>query len=303
MEENFVRKIFRLQRPNPNILLGIGDDAAILNTKKQNTVITTDLLTEGVDFYLNQVPTSWIGRKAAAVNLSDLAAMGAKPVGVVAAVALPREEAERIAAEIYEGMTPLLEKYNAPLVGGDTNTWEGKLVISLAAIGTVTPHGALRRDGAKPGDRILVTGSFGGSILQRQFLFEPRIHEALFLNERFSLHAAMDVSDGLSLDLSRMAAASRCGAVIDADHVPVHEDAYQLAGRNGDMSPFRHALQDGEDFELILAVSPVEAEKLVKSQPLEIPLTDIGEFTAEEGLWLRAVDGSMEKILPCGYTH
>jgi len=310
MEEQFIQKLRNSQKPHPGVVLGIGDDAAVLDTGNRNLVVTTDLLTEGVDFLLGQVPNEWIGRKAIAVNLSDLAAMAAKPLGVVVAVAIPRKNAAELAEEFYAGMMPLLEKYDVPLVGGDTNTWDGELVISVTAMGTVTEHGSFTRQGAKPGDRILVTGEFGGSIRHHQFHFEPRINEALYLNKHQTIHAAIDVSDGLSLDLDRLAKASCCGAIIDRHKIPIRPDAAKPDVTKPDttkqadrLSPLEHALFDGEDFELILAVPPDEAEHLLKQQPLTTPLTDIGEFVPLSGQWLRSENGTTEKITPKGYLH
>ncbi len=314
MELNFINQLrnrINSGKPNPRVLLGIGDDAAILDTRGESTVLTVDLLTEGVDFLLNEVEPRLIGRKALAVNLSDLAAMAAVPTAVLVAVALPKDRAETLAPQLLEGMTPLLRKYDVALIGGDTNTWDGGLVVSVTAIGHVTKRGPLTRGGAKPGDRILVTGPLGGSILRHQFLFEPRVEEALFLNEHFDIHAAIDISDGLSLDLARLAAESGTGAVIDAHHVPVSEDAKMLAaqraGTPGAKSPLEHALCDGEDFELLLAVPPGEAKRLIEMQPLTtvtgVTLTVLGECVAEPGQWLRDEHGAMQKITPRGFEH
>jgi len=303
---------------NALVRLGIGDDAAILDTRGMETVLTVDLLTEGVDFLLDEVEPQLIGRKALAVNLSDLAAMGAVPMAVLVAVALPKHQAETLAPQLLEGMTPLLQKYNVALIGGDTNTWDGGLVISVTAVGRVTERGPLKRSGAKPGDRILVTGTLGGSILRHQFLFEPRVNEALYINEHCRINAAVDISDGLSLDLARLAAESQVGAIIDAHRVPISDDAKELAktgvqeaGLNSPLvthcSPLEHALYDGEDFELLLAVPPDEAERLIETQPLAslsgVPLTDIGEFTAEPGQWLCDPNGVTQKITPQGFVH
>jgi len=303
---------------NELVRLGIGDDAAILDTRNLETVLTVDLLTEGVDFLLDEVEPQLIGRKALAVNLSDLAAMAAVPVAVLVAVALPKHCAEAIAPQLLEGMTPLLQKYNIALIGGDTNTWDGGLVVSVTAVGRVTEHGPLKRNGAKSGDRILVTGTLGGSILRHQFQFEPRVHEALHLNEHYRINAAIDISDGLSLDLARLAAESKVGTIIDTHHVPISDDANELAkvgvqdaGINSPLtthhSPLDHALYDGEDFELLLAVPPDEAERLIATQPLMpllgTQLTDIGEFVAKPGQWLRGSNGVTQKITPQGFVH
>ena len=310
-ELSFTEQLRRSVPTNAQVRLGIGDDAAILDTQRSDTVLTVDLLTESVDFLLDEVEPQLIGRKALAVNLSDLAAMAAQPIAVLVAVALPKDQAGVLAPQLLEGMMPLLHKYNVALIGGDTNTWDGGLVISVTAIGHVTEHGPLKRSGAKPGDRILVTGTLGGSILRHQFLFEPRVNEALYLNEHYRVNAAIDISDGLSLDLSRLAAESRVGAVIDTHHVPIADDAKELAAQQVDMphakSPLEHALYDGEDFELLLAVSPDEAERLLAAQPLMptfgVPLTDIGEFVTESGQWLRDQNGVWQKITPNGFVH
>ena len=310
MELNFVnqlRKRIEANGADNRVLLGIGDDAAILNTRNSDTVLTVDLLTEGIDFLLGEVEPRLIGRKALAVNLSDLAAMGAEPVAVLVAVALPKNQAETLAPQLLEGMTPLLQKHKVALIGGDTNTWDGGLVISVTAIGRVTQHGPITRSGAKPGDRILVTGKLGGSILRHQFLFEPRIDESLYLNAHAEIHAAIDISDGLSLDLARLASESKLGAVINAPNVPVSQDAIDLAMQSNKQSPLEHALHDGEDFELILAVPPNEAKRLCEQQPLMqtfgVPLTDIGEFVSEPGQWLRNEQGQLTPITPQGFVH
>ena len=137
---------------------------------------------------------------------------------------------------------------------------------------------------ARPGDKILVTGSFGGSIFGRQFDFQPRVAEALLLHDRYQLHAGIDASDGLSLDLSRLAAESGCGALVQTDAVPISAAAGQLAAQRADGStPLDHALGDGEDFELILAVPPEQSRRMLAEQPLDVPLSCIGEFVERAG--------------------
>ncbi|HUS40621.1 MAG TPA: AIR synthase-related protein, partial [Pirellulales bacterium] len=162
-------------------------------------------------------------------------------------------------------------------------------------------HGPLLRSGARPGDQLVVSGCFGGSLLGHHLDFEPRVHEALLLAEAFRLHAGMDCSDGLALDSSRLAEESGCGVVIDVTIVPISEAAHQLAGQTG-RNPLDHALGDGEDFELILAVPADEAERLLAEQPLDIPLTRIGEFIDQQGLWC-VQDGQRTAMRPQGYLH
>jgi thiamine-monophosphate kinase len=301
MELEFIDWLARRVPAHPLLRVGIGDDAAQLGTTG-DTLVTVDMLNDGVDFDLRRDAPRRIGRKALAVNLSDIAAMAGRPTAAVVSLALPREGGLELARELYAGLLPLAESYQVALAGGDTNSWDGPLAISITLLGSVTPRGALVRSGARPGDRILVTGQFGGSILGRHFDFEPRVAEALTLHDAYELHAGIDVSDGLSLDTSRIARASGCGAVLDLDRIPVSVAAGELARQDG-RTPLAHALSDGEDFELVLAVGPAEARRMLADQPLGIPLTEIGEFVQESGLWSRDASGSLAPLEPAGYQH
>ncbi|MDR1962667.1 MAG: thiamine-phosphate kinase [Planctomycetaceae bacterium] len=276
----------------------LGDDAAVLG----ETLVTVDMLTEGIDFRLDEVDPQWVGRKALAVNLSDIAAMGGIPVSIFVAVALPRAKGIRLAEQLYNGMEPLIRKYSLKLAGGDTNCWDNGLVISITVLGRVSPRGVLRRSGAKLGDRVLVTGQLGGSILKHQFRFEPRVREAFYLNEHFNLHAAIDISDGFSLDLHRLSVESGLGATLFEELIPVSPDAVRLSRQTG-QKPLDHALSDGEDFELLLAMPPEEAEKLLELQPLRrrfgVTLYPVAELTTEPGL--RFHNGT--PLTPKGFEH
>ncbi|MCE9526487.1 MAG: thiamine-phosphate kinase [Planctomycetales bacterium] len=305
MERDFLRRLLPRLPGHPRLLLGPGDDAALLALAKDNAcVVTTDMLMDGVDFELGQCDVKRIGRKSLAVNLSDLAAMAARPVGVVISLALPRKGGEELAFQFYKGLLPLAVEFETAIAGGDTNSWDGPLVISITAIGEVIPGKEWRRSGARPGDEILVTGSFGGSILGKHFDFTPRVREALLLAEQYDIDAAMDVSDGLSLDLSRMCEASGCGAVLDLKQVPIAPAAFELASQKQDgLTPPDHALADGEDFELILAAAPEVAAKLLATQPLGVPLTSIGKFVKESGMWQETTEGTRQPLAPRGYEH
>ncbi len=305
MEQQFIAWLRKRLPAHRLLRLGPGDDAAVLRMAGvDECVITVDLLTEGVDFLLAEVDPRRVGRKALAVNLSDLAAMAAFPLAAVLAVALPRKGGHELAVQLYEGILPLAENYELAIAGGDTNSWDGPLVITATLLGQVTPRGPLLRKGAMAGDRIVVTGAFGGSILGRQFDFEPRVKEALLLNDRYELHAGMDVSDGLAIDLSRLLGESGVGAIVQTDQLPVHDDARRLAGlRDDGRTPLEHALGDGEDFELLLAVPPDEARRMLAEQPLGVPLSEIGQFTAEAGLWQREADGPVRPLAPSGWEH
>jgi thiamine-monophosphate kinase len=305
MERELVRYFCERLPAHPRLLIGPGDDAAIVRLpERANLVATTDMLADGVDFVLGQHDVERIGRKALAVNLSDLAAMAAIPLAALVSLSLPRRGGESLAKQLYDGMLPLAQQLDCPIAGGDTNSWDGPLVISVTALGVVPPDRRWRRSGALPGDAILVTGQFGGSILGRQFDFAPRVAEALWLAEHSKVHAAMDVSDGLSLDLARMSEASGCGALLDLAAIPVAAAARQLATQLHDGStPLDHALSDGEDFELILAVPAEAADDLIATQPLDVPLARIGTFVGEPGLRAEDEDGQVRSIEPRGYEH
>ncbi len=305
MESELIRHLQERLPPHPLLKWGIGDDAAVLQmSAAEECVMTVDLLTDQVDFRVGQVDPKWIGRKALAVNLSDLAAMASRPMAGVVALALPQQGGMDLAVELYEGLLPLAQRYDVALAGGDTNSWPGPLVLSLTLLGQVSRKGPLLRSGARPGDRILVTGSFGGSILGHHFDFEPRVAEAMLLHERYELHAGIDVSDGLSIDLAHLLDQSGCGAVLRTEAVPVSDEAHRLAAIEADGStPLDHALTDGEDFELILAVSPREADRMLAEHPLDIPLTEIGYFMEEPGLWQENAQGDRRRLVPRGYQH
>lgn len=305
MESELIARLRRRIGAHPRVAVGLGDDAAVLRLAgSQQCVVTVDMLTDHVDFELAEVDPRRVGHKALAASLSDLAAMASPPLAGFVALALPQSGGLALAEAIYDGLLPLAERYDLAIAGGDTNSWDGPLAISVTLLGRVTPRGPLLRSGARAGDRIVVTGAFGGSILGRHLDFEPRLAEALTLAERYQLHAGIDVSDGLSLDLGHLAEESGCGVVLDLGAIPVAGDARRLAGQLADGStPLEHALGDGEDFELILAVPPDQTEKMLAERAVNIPLTVIGEVIAEPGLWRRDDRGGRTALKPQGYQH
>ena len=305
MESEFISWLSSKVAPHSRAPLGFGDDAAVLRLESAGCVVTTDMLTDGVDFHVGQVEPRRIGHKALAVSLSDLAAMAAKPLAAFVSLALPRGDAGlELAQGLYEGILELAAAYDVTLAGGDTNTWDGGLVIATTLLGEAHAQGALTRGGAQPGDWIVVTGAFGGSILGRHLDVQPRVKEILRLRELYTLHAGIDVSDGLALDLSRVARESTCGAIVDLTSVPIHDDALRLADeRSGSGSALDHALGDGEDFELILAVPPDDAVRMIADQPLAIPLNRIGQFVEEPGLWQTVSPAGKRPLSPTGFEH
>jgi thiamine-monophosphate kinase len=288
--------------------VGVGDDAAVVSLGGSDLVATADLLIDGVHFDTREHAPERIGRKSLAVNLSDLAAMAARPAGALVSLALPRGGAagcsvDELARRLLEGMQPLAEDFGCPIVGGDTNVHSGPLVVSVTAFGTPTSRGVVRRSGARPGDWLMVTGAgLGGSLAGKHLDFTPRVPEALRLHELADLHAMMDLSDGVSLDLHRMCEASGVGAVVFYAHVIVAEAAMSAATASG-RSPIDHALGDGEDFELIFAVSSEAGRDLLTRPRIECGLNWIGEFVAGSRVTLRRSDGSEHPLAARGYEH
>jgi thiamine-monophosphate kinase len=286
---------------DPRVLLGPGDDAAALRfTPGAGVLCTTDMLLEGSCFRLADAGPRKVGRKAMAVNLSDIAAMAGRPVAAVVSAGLPRQGGMKLAEELYLGLRQMADQFDVAIAGGDTNSWDGPLVISVTLLGEVQGRGLVKRSGARPGDWLLATGEFGGSILGKHLDFTPRVHEALRLHELVEIHAMIDVSDGLAADVQHICLESRCGAVLDAARIPISAAAKGVADGK---SPLDHAFGDGEDFELVLAVAQDDALKLLASQPLPgVPLTRIG-VCVDNGLWLATTDGKREPLEPKGYVH
>jgi thiamine-monophosphate kinase len=293
-----------LRRQTPaagRVLVGPGDDAAVLRADPAVPwLATTDMLMEGTCFRLAEAGPRRVGRKALAVNLSDIAAMAGRPVAAFVSVALPRQGGRAMAEELYRGLRELADEFKTAVAGGDTNTWDGPLVISITLLGEATARGPVLRSGARPGDGVVVTGPLGGSILGKHLTFTPRVREALQLHEVADLHALIDISDGLSADLDHVCRESGCGAVLYADRIPISEAARSLAdGR----PPLEHALGDGEDFELIAAVPAGEVPLLLAAQPVAgVTLAHVGDFVAEPGLWLEE-NGRRKPLEPRGYVH
>jgi thiamine-monophosphate kinase len=296
----YIDWIRRRTPPNDHVVIGPGDDAAAVRLfPNRLTLITTDMLMEGTCFSLNEATPRLVGRKAVAVNLSDMAAMAGRPMSAVASVALPAQGGRALAEELYLGMRESADAYDTAIVGGDTNSWNGPLVISVTLVGEATTRGPVRRNGAKPGDWLLVTGPLGGSILGKHLRFSPRVREALRIHELADIHAMIDISDGLAADTWRICTESRCGAVLRAESIPIAPEARQMKDNR---SPVEHAIGDGEDFELVLAVSAMDGATLIQSQPISgIELFHIGECV-EEGLWLEQ-KGHRQALEPVGYIH
>lgn len=283
----------------PNLRLGIGDDMAVLTGGQGDMLVSSDMLLDGVHFDTAKHDLLAVGRKAVACSLSDSAAMAVKPVAVTVSIAWPRLRPIEDAKRLLTGAMEIAEEFGVVLAGGDTTSWDHPLAIDVAI--TATPHSGIepvRRGGAVAGDALYVTGPVGGSSLGRHLTFTPRVAEAreLALSLGARLHAMMDISDGLSLDLWRMCETSGVGALLDERLLGavISDDARTLANRDG-VGALDHALSDGEDFELLLAL-----EGDASAAPVD--LFAVGSVV-EQDLAMRRVDGRVEPIEPRGYVH
>jgi thiamine-monophosphate kinase len=298
-EFDYIDWVRRRTPADARVLLGPGDDTAVLRPAAAPLLVTTDMLLEGSCFIMAEAGPRRVGRKAMAVNLSDIAAMAGKPTAAVVSVGLPRTGGRAIAEQLYEGLRDVADDFDTPIVGGDTNTWDGGLVISVTVFGEATGRGPVRRSGAKPGDWLFVTGSLGGSVLGKHLDFTPRVAEALELHRLVDLHAMIDVSDGLAADLHHICTECGCGATLVAEAIPISDAARSMSdGR----SPLDHALSDGEDFELVFAVNEIDGQRLSQEQLIPgIVLTKIGECVPD-GYWLEE-RGQLRPLEPRGYVH
>lgn len=294
-EEEFIAKIGQGSRElRSPLLVGIGDDAAVFKPHPRHFgFFATDMLCEGVHFLPEEDP-KLVGRKALAVNISDIAAMGGRPTLAVLSIAFPKERGAQYGLDLVAGVQSLADEFGISLCGGDTNRSVHGVHVCVSILGESTGKGAVLRSDAKVGDAILVSGKLGDSFATRKhLLFKPRVEEAVFLNENYSLHAMADISDGLIRDLGNIVKASQCGAVLYPEKIPLSDSLKSLAREE----QLQRALTDGEDFELVFTMDAKEAERLLSKSSYEF--TKVGHIVSEKTLtWS---DSQMIKMK--GYTH
>jgi thiamine-monophosphate kinase len=317
-------------RHHSSLALGIGDDGAVIRQRTgRDTVITTDLLVEEIDFRLRTTTPRLLGFKALAVSLSDIAAMGARPLYALLSIGIPANIWNSdFVDELYEGFFSLAESYQVELIGGDVSRTPERVVIDSIVIGE-TARGAIRRQGARPGDHIFVTGTLGGAaaglrllehgarlsrkrpraksqraiekLLLRQLRPEPRVSWGALLGKERLPTVMIDLSDGLSSDLSHLCLESRAGASIDAARIPIDPLAVELCGRRA-LDPLPLALHGGEDFELLFTIRPGDLKYLPR-HVYGVPVNYLGDITRETGR-IRVSEGSrVWNLEPAGYTH
>jgi len=281
-------------------VLGIGHDAAALRVGAAGVaVLAKDVIVDGVHFQLSECGPAAAARKALAINLSDLAAAGARPLGFLVGAVLPKPVSRALFDGLMAGFATAARALECPCFGGDTNAAEGPLVLSVTVIGAPGPLGVLSRAGAQPGDVLSVTGGLGGSLGGRHLTFQPRVREALALAEAGVPKAMMDLSDGLSRDLPRLCRASGVGAQIDGAALPIHADVLAT----DPASSLRHALDDGEDFELLVAHAPLSGAQQAQLEQAGVVLARIGAVVpAEEGVTILG-NGARRPLEPRGYDH
>ncbi len=313
-EFSFIEYLKKKAQTGGHVLLGIGDDAAVLEIAKgKHLVVSTDVIVEGVDFILKKLSPEKIGRKALAVNLSDFAAMGAKPVAFVITIGKPKYISTVWLSRFYSGLLKLAKSYGVACVGGDFSAAK-EFFASVTILGEVSPNQAVTRAGAAAGDWIAVTGSLGGSRLRKHYDFTPRVAEGLFLTKHITPTAMIDISDGFCQDLGHILKASKVGACLELDKIPVSADAYRdRSGNTKQTCPFgvalERALSDGEDFELLFTVPPWQKMMLEKSWKKhfpKVPLTWVGKIEGKKSVihWrCRGKVVAAPKLSQKGFSH
>ena len=325
-EFGFIEKVCRdcLVRPD-RVVRAIGDDAAAFAVPSGRiSLITTDMLVERIHFIRKDIAGFDLGHKALAVNLSDIAAMGGEAREAFVSIGIPRSCPLEYLEDVYRGMKHLAARFDVNILGGDTTRSEIDLIINVVVYGTATEDRLLRRDTAQAGDIIFTTGYLGDSkaglhlilndlpvdskvkrvLYRAHVLPEPHLLEGAFLANRPGVRAAIDISDGLSSDLSHIAEQSGVGAVIDAEHIPVSESLHTFCNDNG-FDPITYALAGGEDYVLLCTAAPDEARQIAGEFQKEFkrPLFAIGRTTADRRLVINFPDGTSKPLAPAGWDH
>ena len=292
---------------NDSVIVGAGDDCAVLDSGEPGRylLLKTDAVVQGVHYSAAAEPEQ-IGHKALGRCLSDIAAMAGRPIAALVTMALPNKFDPAFMQRIYDGMNRLAKVSGVAIVGGETTTNPGGLLISICVLGDVAADKCILRSGAKAGDALFVTGELGGSLTGKHLEFTPRLAEARWLAQNFSIHAMIDISDGLAGDLRHILARSKVGAEVLAQAIPISRAArLQAKAESSGKTPLLAALSDGEDFELLFTLPGRGAVPLLDAWKKQFPklrLSCIGKITDAPGLKLRDKTG-VHSLEAHGYVH
>ena len=301
-ELDAIRRICRRLPVRGDILVGAGDDCAVVRAEPGATVdllLTSDPVIENVHF-LPATPPEQVGHKAIGRLLSDIAAMGGDPLWALVDIAAPPSTPVERVERFYEGALAIASRHGLAIVGGDLST-AGALEIHAFAAGCTPAGHAILRSGARASDVIYVTGVLGGSRKGKHLAFEPRLHEGRWL--RGLATAMIDVSDGLASDLRRLTEMSGTGADLLPDRIPISDEARQCAGTH---DPLRHALCDGEDFELLFTVPAARSADMERrwAGEFSLPCNRIGVMTGRAGqIDCLGPDGTRTSLVAAGFEH
>jgi thiamine-monophosphate kinase len=320
---NLLNKTAKNKPHSSKVKTGIGDDCAVISTdSKTDLVITADLIVEEIDFRLDWTIAEFIGHKALAVSLSDVAAMGGQPLWALLSIGVP----ERIwksdfVEKFYEGWFNLARKFNVELAGGDVSRTPDKIVIDSIVAGEAKKNRAILRSGAQAGDLIYITGKLGDAaaglrLLERGFRYQaekgwrksiilkqlapnPQVEIGASLSQTKLATAMLDLSDGLSSDLRHLCESSGVGAYIFAEKIPFDKNLREVLKENEDEISL--ALNGGEDFELLFTVNPRNKNKLEKQLGKKVEL--IGEITSDAGKIELISESKITRLKPKGFRH
>jgi thiamine-monophosphate kinase len=329
-EFEFIRAL-RERAAATSSVTGIGDDAAVVHAAPgKETIITTDLLVEDIDFRRTTIPPCLLGHKALAVSLSDVAAMGARPRWSLISIGVPNDVWETdFIDRFYSGLFELANRYDVQLIGGDTSRTEEKIVIDSIVLGECSAGQAVKRSGAQSGDQIFVTGSLGAAaaglrlvergahlaeqnideedsqkldhVLLRHLRPEPRVGWGMVLGDEKLATAMIDISDGLSSDLNHLCSASGVGALIDSSLLPIDSQIVELCGRRA-LDPLQLALHGGENFELLFTVRAGDVARLPRRVD-GAQITRIGEIRSQDEGVKISEGPRVWELNPGGWKH
>ena len=304
-EKSLISQI-RSRAGNARGIIGIGDDCACIRIPSgHEALITTDFSLEDIHFRRKWQPASSVGHRCLLRGLSDIAAMGGTPIAVFLSLALPAKLPQRWVDEFLGGFLKLASKFAVPLAGGDTSKSPQKILADIVVLGSVPKRKAILRSGARPGDRIFVTGALGRAAttlaallrgqgkkipapdLNRYFYPSPRIEVGRILREKGLATSMIDISDGLSTDLSHICEESKVGAELIADAIPHSE------------TDLRFALHGGEEYELLFTAP---AKTAIPARIANVPITEIGKIVRGRKMSLQ-IGGKLQKLVPEGWEH